>query len=213
MAWEIQGKVGPAGTPADGNTADLRLTRELGTVVGDGRGHFYESASRGTTFIACTAAAGIAPGTALTATGALMLANPTGSGKNLSILRAKMAYVSGTFGAGVIWWTSGINPASLPAETSAALRNCSFLNLTNSGDIAKAYSGVSLTNSPVIIRPSSFDLGTYAGTSTTILPPLDEIIDGELVVPPGFYVALEGIAASGTSPLVNLSITYEVVSP
>jgi hypothetical protein len=210
---EAQGQVGPAGALADGAKATLRQGREVQLIASDLSGKYYESASRQQTFIACTAAAGIAPGTVLTATGALMLANPVGSGYNLEILRARMAWVSGTFGAGTVWWVQGANPAALPAETAAAQRVSTFLNGTNSGDVAKAYSGVSLTTVPTIVRPTGWALAVYAGTGAVLNPPLDEPVEGELVVPPGFFVALEAIAAAGTSPIVNLSITYALRRP
>jgi hypothetical protein len=215
MAQEIQGKVGYQGTPADGNLADLRLARELALVVGDGQGRYYEKSSRGQSFIASTAAAGIAHGSALTATGALMLANPLGSGKNLSINRLVFGAVSGTLGVGQLWWCVGANPAALPAETTAATRQCCLLNNTNSGDIAKAYSGVSLTTVPVVVRPSpiGYEGVVVATAETSFVPPQIEEVSGELVVPPGFFVAVEGLGTAGTSPLVVLAISYDVISP
>jgi hypothetical protein len=210
MALEVQGKVGPV-VVADGSLSDPRLGRDSPLIVGDAHGRFYENASRGLTFNATTAAAGIAPGTVLTATGALMLANPLGSGKNIAILKLFFAYVSGTFGAGTMWWAQGANPATLPAETAAALRTSTLANGSNTNDVAKAYSGVSLTTVPTIVRPTSINLAVYAGGATTLNPGQWEEVAGEIVIPPGFFVAVEGIAAAGTTPLVNLALTYEVV--
>ncbi len=217
MATEIQGKVGIGGTPADGSLADPRLGRDLSVVVVEGHGRYYENASRGLTLVASTATAGIAPGTALTATPALALVNPVGSGKNLSILKVFYSYVSGTLGTGALWYCQGLNPSALPAETTAAFRSSCLLSgqTSNANDVAKTYSGVSLTNTPVAIRPSAFSLNPYVGTAAplTLQPPLWEEVGGDLIVQPGAFFAIEGIAGAGTTPLVQLAITYEVVSP
>jgi hypothetical protein len=210
MALEIQGRVGPV-VISDGNLSDPRLTRDAAIVVGDAHGRYYENASRGLTFVAVTAAAGISPGTALTATGALMLANPAGSGKNIAILKLALGWVSGTFPVGAIWWTQGANPSPLPAESAAALRMSTLLNGGATNDVARAYSGVSLTTVPTIMRPSAILMGPYVGTGAVLNPVQFEEVAGEIVIPPGFFVAVEGIAAGGTSPLANLSLTYEVV--
>lgn len=214
MAYEVQARVGSV-LASDGTIIDPRLAREGDGVVRDGAARYYERTSRGLVFIATTASAGIAPGTALTATGALMLANPAGSGKNLSVIRATQGYVSGLPGAAQMWWTQGACPAALPAETTAALRCSGFLNGTSAGDVAKAYSGVSLTNAPTIVRPAAFGaLGVYAiatAGAANFNPMQQEEVAGALVVSPGFYVALEGIGAAGTSPLFSFSIEYEVV--
>ncbi len=214
MAVEMQGKVGPV-VAADSNTIDPRLGRDGGVMVADLHGRYYESVSRGNTFIASTATAGIAHGNALTATGALMLANPAGSGKNLSIQKLFWGTVSGTLGIGQFWWCVGANPATLPAETSAATRVCALLTGSAPGDVAKAYSGVSLTTVPTAVRPTAlgYDGTVVATAQTSLTVPLFEEVAGEIVVPPGFFVAVEGIGSSaGTTPLVVLSITYEVVS-
>lgn len=212
MATIQGGTVGPSLT-GDGTAPQggVRQGRDGGLAAFDLHGRFYEQTSRGLSFIATTAAAGIAPGTALTATGALMLANPVGSGVNLSInkLFFGLAVSGGTLGPGNLWWTGGANPAVLPAETTAALRNRGAFNTSNAGDAAKAYSGVSLTTVPVIIRPTVFTLDTYVGTVTSLNAPQFEEVAGELVVPPGFFIAVEGIAGAGTSPLVVLAISYE----
>lgn len=214
MGQEIQGKVGYAGAPADGGILTLRLSRELGLAVGDAQGRYYEKASRGQSFIASTAAAGIAHGSALTATGALMLANPLGSGKNLSINRLVFGAVSGTLGVGQLWWCVGANPAALPAETTAATRQGALLNNSSANDVAKAYSGVSLTTVPVVVRPTAigYEGVVVATAETSFLPPQIEEVAGELVVPPGFFVAVEGIGTAGTSPLVVLALSYDVIS-
>jgi hypothetical protein len=212
MAYEVQAKTGPV-LGQDGSLVDLRTTRDCALAVGDVHGRYYENASRGLTFVATTATAGIAPGTALTATPPLALVNPAGSGKNIEILKVIFAYVSGTLGAGSLWYCQGLNPTTLPLETAAAIRSCTLLSgvTTNANDVSKAYSGVSLTNTPVIIRSSAFSLDAYVGTVTTWNPPNIEEIASSIILTPGAFFAIEGIAGAGTSPLVSLAIEYAVV--
>jgi len=216
MAWEIQGKVGLQGFPADGGLADLRLARDLALVVGDAHGRYYENASRGLSFIATTAIAGISPGTALGASPPLAIANPAGSGRNIAILKTRWQWLSGTFGTGNFVYAQGLNPAALPAETTAAVRSSTLLSgqTTNANDIAKAYSGVSLTNTPVLLTPSAFQYSALTAalpTTGPLTPPQFEEIAGKIIVAPGAFFAIQGIGGAGTSPLCLLSISYEVV--
>lgn len=213
MAQEVQGQVGLAGNLADGNKADLRLARNLSLVTGDGQGRYAEQNRVGRVFHATTATAGIAHGSALTATPALALANPANSGFNIGILKLFFGPVSGTLGVGTLWWTVGANPATLPAETTAALRNSGLLTGNNNGDVAKAYSGVSLTTTPTVVRPSaiSYEGVVVATAETSYVPPQTEIVDSDLMIPPGFFAAVEGIGTAGTAPLVVLAIAYELL--
>lgn len=212
MAVEIQGKVGPI-VAADSTLNDPRLGRDGASVVTDLHGARYEQASRGKVFHASTAAAGIAPGTVLAAAGALLLANPAASGFNVAILKLVFGYVSGTLGVGHLWWVQGANPAALPAETTAATRSSGLISPAASGDVAKAFSGVSLTTVPTVLRPTAISLDPYAGTAAplTLQPMQVEDVNGSIVIPPGFFAGVEGIAAAGTSPLVLLAFEYEIV--
>ena len=202
---------------ADGVDQPVRGARDGAVLVGDLHGRYYETASRGLSFVASTATAGIAPGTALSATPPMALLNPAGSGRNISIQKVFYSYVSGTLGVGTLFYVQGTNPGSLPAETAAAIRSVSLLGGSTSSpnDVAKAYSGISLTNTPVIVRPSAFSINPYAGTAAplTLHPPLIEEIAGELVLAPGAWFGVQGIGAAGTSPLITIGISYEIVVP
>jgi hypothetical protein len=205
---EIQGNVGPF-VAADGTKIDPRLGRYADVITSDLNGRYYEKASRGEVYVATTAIAGIAPGTVISASPALALLNPANSGKNIQILKMFVAYISGSIGPTVMWWVQGQNPAALVAETTAATRASAFItgSIAAAGDVAKTYSGVSLTTVPVIIRPSTVSFATYVGGAAPIPPQFEEVA-GEFVIPPGYFIGLEGVGAAGTTPLIAIGFTY-----
>jgi hypothetical protein len=46
-------------------------------------------------------------------------------------------------------------------------------------------------------------------TAATPPAPAVDNVDGEIVVPPGSALVIQGIAAAGTSPLVLIGVVYE----
>jgi len=87
---------------SDGTIAPARATRMGGIVVGDGQGRYYEQAARGNIFSliltawSTTIAAGNIVGAAAAASTQFALWNPSGSGKNLSLLKFQVWAISGT---------------------------------------------------------------------------------------------------------------------
>jgi hypothetical protein len=214
---EIEAKVGPQQN-SDGSKILVRGGRTGALNVADAHGKYTELATRGLIFSGATASAGIAHGTALTATPPLALANPSSSGVNLSILRATMGIVSGTLGIGTLWWVAAANAvAGLPAESSNAFRsvnrvNGAALGTAGGSSQGRIFSNVSLTTSPVLVRPTAISYTAMNLASiATALPVMSEETAGAIVVPPGFWVALQGIGTSGTTPLVQLGIEWEEI--
>ena len=92
-----------------------------GQFVVDPYGRYYQAAKDGFLWHAVTTDAGVAPGTdSVATTQAVSLYNPPGSGVDLVILQARMAYVSGTLGAGEMLWTKNTDSAAA-AVTGTAL--------------------------------------------------------------------------------------------
>src|ERR1700676_1834669 len=87
-----------ATSQADGTSALARGGKEGQQVVAQCHGKYYEAARRGKLSAACTAAAGVAPGTAVGTTAALAIFNPAGSGVRLAIKKVGVGYISGTLG-------------------------------------------------------------------------------------------------------------------
>src|SRR4051812_4292459 len=81
---QAEGRVGPI-YAADGAVETARFGRTLEMIVGDAHGRYHEAVSRGFVFNAANTAAQATSTASATATG-LILSNPSGSGKMLSIL-------------------------------------------------------------------------------------------------------------------------------
>ena len=177
-------------------------------VVSQLHGRYYEQALNGHLFYAQTAVTGVAPGTAISTTGAYTLYNPIGSGYNLVVLEGMMGYVSGTIGAGVVDWVAHVNPAAA-APTGTAIVATNAL-LGGSAGVARP-----LTTSTVVagtpIRPFC-SLG--ASLATTAVQPwhVRDDVGGAIIVAPGCAVDLHATAAGGTSPLVVFGVLWEEVA-
>jgi len=204
MATDINGQVGPQ-VVGDGSHTLPRLDRTGSQVTAQGRGEYAEATARGRVFHASSVATGFTHGTALTATGLLTLLNPVGSGFNLELLRCNLVVAAaGTLGIGFMAHTWGGNPLIVPAEAGATVAGG---NPSNTGRVAKCYHNVSVTTVPTMLRPSSIHYGAYAAGAGNPVPLFEEV-KGDIVIPPGYFWAFEGIGAAGTSPLVVASVTW-----
>lgn len=190
----------------DGAILTARATRSGAMAVAAAHGELTEAAQRGTVMIACTAAAGVAPGTALSTTPPLAIWNPPSSGRDIAILRASLGYVSGTLGAGSIVYGVVDSQPAAPTTGTELTPRCSRIGAVRG--VARAFSGSTLAVAPSLLRPV-FRLG--ASLATTALAPdaPQEFTNGGIIIPPGAVLCLQGIAAAGTSPLVLLSLSYE----
>jgi hypothetical protein len=178
------------------------------TLVSQGHAALYEPSRLGRIFTACTPVAGVAPGTALSATPPLTLYNPQQSGMQLSLLFASLGYISGALGAGSLVF--GCNPTPSMAVPTGGTELVSLCELIGSPrGIGKAYQGATLAAAPVILRPV-WTLGVADGTTKDIE---DHVLacNGIPLIASGCSVSLQGIAAGGTTPLVLLSLTWEEV--
>lgn len=205
-----QAQVGVASYP-DNEEAPARAARDGSLVVAIGQSELFEQASRGQLFIASTGVAGVAHGTAFGATPPFALLNPNGNDMALVVSHALLGYVSGTLGAGTFAWGQATAPAgAAPAGFLTTLQAGKLTGVQNPGtSTGVAYSAVSLTNTPTILRPS-WSYGAFAGGSLMPSAPRDEV-KGEFIVMPGAFLALQGIGTAGTSPLVVLAVGwYEV---
>lgn len=175
-------------------------------VVAQGLAKYADLVLQGKVYSGMTAAAGVAPGTAVGTTSAFAIHNPLGSRKNLVILRATMGYISGTLGAGVVVYAANVDPQlARPTGTAIAAKNAKL----GSGPAAVALPLTTATvGTPLTLRPfANLDasLATTAGIGGQIA---GEDVDGEFVVTPGTTLNLQGIAAAGTIPLVAFGMTW-----
>src|SRR5260370_7854385 len=88
-------RVGPT-SQADGSYTQNRSGKTGEQIVTNAHGKYYEASHRGVLFGACEQGTGVAPGTALGTTAALVLYNPQGSGNRLPIKKVAVWYISAT---------------------------------------------------------------------------------------------------------------------
>lgn len=209
MPIDVYGRVGP-GYATDGNSAEPRLTKDLGVVVQHLHSSYFEAVTRGQIFTASTGVAGVAPGTALSTTPPFTLYNPLGSGVNLVIVSASLGYISGTLGAGTVVYAVNNNIAQAAPTGGTTLTAINGLIGNASASKAKVFQGSTLATTPTILR-DAFILPAFAGAAAAPSPPVRDIVDGAMVVMPGAALSLQAIAAAGTSPLALFSMTWEEV--
>lgn len=204
---KAEGTVG-AFLRGEGATAELTFGRNGALRVQQAHASRADAVMRNRVFHQSTAAAGVAPGTALSTTPPAVLYNPTNSGVVAAILKVSVGYVSGTLGAGSI--VMGFTPqqVSLPSGGTALTPQNAFLS--NAKPQCTSHQGSTLVAAPTILRPV-WQLGAALATTPEFVRSAVEKVDGEVVVPPGCAFALQGIAAAGTSPLVLLGITWEEI--
>jgi hypothetical protein len=190
----------------DGGLVIPRASRTGAAVKVNGHGFYTEPASRGNIFMVSTAVAGVAPGTALSTTPPMALWNPPNSGKNLAILKTALGLISGTLGGGSLMYAVVPVQSAAPTTGTELTPQCSLLGFPNG--VARAFQGSTVASTPALLR-AAFVLGAFVGTTAVPPAPAVDYVDGEIVVPPGSALVVQGVAGAGTSPLVTIGLTYE----
>jgi hypothetical protein len=200
-------KIGP-GQGAQGAESDLRLTNDLGLVVQQLHGRLFEAAIRQKLFYAATSTAGVAPGTAINTTPPLALYNPDGSGVLLAVLKTWMGMKSGTLGVGTLFYTNTTAKGAAPGTGAVLTPKSAYLGASLGQ--GQAFQGSTLASTPTILRPA---LTITPIVDSTAAAPWywEDNVDGSIIVPPGYAVALQEVGAAGSSPLVQFGILWEEV--
>jgi hypothetical protein len=209
-------RVGPQ-ICTDGVPVQERASRD-GSIVGvNAHGFYQEPVYRNGVFSLTLAATtgGVAAGNIVSAAAAaatqFALFNPAASGKMLVLLRFRMGIISGTPGAGPLFHGYiGNVPTATP--TGSILNN--MLGGAQSS-VARSYAtgttGTTLTGG---LAPVTQILSNFSSTATAQASPYevttDDVLDGQLIVPPGAgWLPLWG--AAGTTLLCGYSITWEEI--
>ena len=198
-------RVGPRYSTT-GSTQEARITTDASLVVAQGRGKYAELSERGQIFVACNAAAGVAPGTELTALPPISLWNPPTSTKNLFVLKTQIAYLSGTLGIGFIDYVKGTQNVAAPTTGTELTVQCGKIN--NGGNSGRAFTGSTYTATGVVVA-SPYSIGPVLATTVTMPNKIEDIVDGMICIPPGYWFGMEEIGGAGTSPKVIFSIYWE----
>lgn len=159
-------------------------------------------------FAASTAVAGVAPGTALSTTPPLTLWNPPASAmaapntsEVIAILTSsRLAYVSGTLGAGVVQYAKVAQATAPTGGTELTPKATHGSPLT---PLCRAFQGSTLSGTPALLFPAFTVASSPSGVGL-----LKDILDGEIALAPGEALVLQEVGAAGTSPLVQLAFQW-----
>jgi hypothetical protein len=215
MGIEVNGKVGP-GFAQDGSLVDPRMTKDLATVSQMLHGNYYETTYRGNVFTASTAAAGItlvalnvSPLTVNTGIPIIGLWNPPGSGKNLVINKVNVGFISATASIGNIVWNYALNQTI----TSTPTANGAVSNFLGNGSaVAKVFVNAVMTGSTVgiMLRPA-FQV-QFVTAVNEIVDYAEQDIGGDIIVPPGAWIALANGVSNASAAVITASVTWEEVA-
>jgi hypothetical protein len=211
MLWAdpTTSRVGPQ-SAADGSYTQNRSGKTGDQVVSQAHGKYYEASHRGVLFAACEQGSGVAPGTALGTTAALVLYNPQGSGKRLSIKKIAVGYISGTLGAGTLYHCIN-NSATQTAPSSGTALTPVASDVGNTATpVGVAKAGATVVQ-PVAYRPF-VTLSAELASTASPMQDLYEDLDGEIVLEPGTSYQLQSVAAAGSTPKITAGITWEEIS-
>ena len=201
------GRVGRAFV-SSGSHAEVRQGLNADMITAHGKGRHAEAASWNQIFIASTAVAGVAPGTAISTTPPMDVHNPANSGVLVSILKVTVGYVSGTLGAGSLIYTKNTQEA---APSGGSALTPSNGNLSRSVGLASAGQGRTIDATPTIIRPSGIVFGASLATTAALPIVAQDVVDGEIILQEKESFCVEGVMAAGSTPKVMISVTWQEI--
>ncbi len=185
-------------------------------IVTELHGKYYTQTRAGNVFIGSTAAGGVVPPIYSNTAQTFALWNPTGSGKNLSLISLRLGLVTVgvvtsnfclgySLGAG-----SGIS-ATAPISAFTAVTPVNALIGLGTTSVAKFAPGAATVVAPSFLRTcgvTSFEASTP--TAENAFFQLGEDYDGSLIVPPGVVIFVaNNIAGVATW---NITLTWEEVA-
>lgn len=192
-------RVGPI-VATDGAPAPARAGKTGELIVGDAHGRYHEAVVRGNVFTAANQASTTFTLFGTTAATGFTLANPTGSGKYLSLLSVGYAKVTAAAAAiESLVISAGINQ-NITAHT-VALTVANMLIGSSNASVAKADASSTLPAAGVIIY--AFQSPSVSATATTGVPPVTVVdFGGLIIVSPGSFIQL---AAGFTNTLAGIA--------
>lgn len=207
------------GAPSAISIGDGQTPVQLGGKQGDGivaglHGKYYTQASRGNVYYGGTDEAGLAFTIFSNAASvALLLWNPSGSGKNLVPIKVNVCPLTQGATAASGWGYAWINNTGSSLATAAvisaftlvtATRGSAICGPTGQGNsVARVGSGATFTTGLLWGRAAAF--GTSTGAVTTQLSvTLTEDFDGMTIIPPGTCFAVTSAILSGITAVASI---------
>lgn len=201
----MKGRIGP-GSGQDSGEDTIRLGRTLEQIVSDAHGRYYEAVVRGNVYCAANSAAQATSTANATATG-LILTNPVGTGKVLSILDIVVGVGAAVAAAFEVGLFANINPlAAAVTQTTPITPRNALLGSANVG-VGLAASSATLPATPTHIR-TLLASGWVTATAQSQEVAKDEVA-GAIALLPGTAVSIQSIV--GTQSVIA-SITWEEIA-
>ena len=218
MALPVTGQVGVQ-TLGDGVATGLLRQGRLGELIQSNlHGFYYEQASRGSVYSGMLAAtttgvaAGNISGAAAAASTQFALWNPLGSGVNIALLKVFIGIISGTPPGGPLFHNLLLNGNPQNQVGTNGLNNLSQPGSSPKGRLLASAAGAALTGGGPLspLRPMNSNFFAAALTAGSNVNGALELIDGDIVLAPGFgWVPC--LAAAGTTLLNSYGVTWEEV--
>jgi hypothetical protein len=210
----IEGLIGPA-TLGDGSVASPRMSKSGEAIVSELHGKYYEQAYRGNLFWATMTAGVILPAAGATAANVMTLANPAGSGKNLSLIGFDMVFtvINVTPATGLYGLYVNTNTVAA-AVTGTAITPIPGLVGSNTLPVAKPFSTSTLPAAPTLLKPFGYKEtgGLVTAVPITGLPSFHIDFDGTVLLTPGSAITPQLGTADATNASVVCSFVWEEVS-
>jgi hypothetical protein len=160
-------------------------------------------------FAVANASSGVAPGTVLSTTPPIALWNPPQSALvapdreiTAIIESSRLAYISGTLGAGIILYAI-VDQATTPTGGTDLTSTIKATHGSPLTAICKAYQGATLSGTPAQLFPAFTMASTPSGVGL-----LKDMLEGEIALAPGKALVLQEVGAGGSSPVVQFSLQW-----
>ena len=190
---------------ADGAVNPARADKQGALVVVDSHGRYYEACSRGFVFCGANTAAQATSTSSATATG-LILTNPQGSGKLISIIDITVGVGAAVAAAFEVGLFANINTLAAAVTQTTPITPRGALLGSSYPPVGLLASAATLPAAPVHIR-TLLASGFVAATAQSIEIFKDEVA-GALMLLPNTAISIQSVV--GTQSIIA-SITWEEV--
>ena len=208
-----EGRAGPV-LLAEGAVGPQRQGRQGEASVADIHGRYTEAALRGTIYSAflkgaTTVAAGQQDNAAAAASTNFAILNPQSSGVTLALLKFQVAWHSGTPVAGPITHAVIVG-STITITGSAPIRNKAGAGPLSAAQYVTSAGGTAVTGgtAPVLLRPSGLYMTATAPAPVAIIT-ATELLDGDIILPPGTAWLPLFPNGTWTSPVFSLGVEWE----
>ncbi len=222
MPMQVAGVVTPATVNLpDGAAPYMAMGRQGEQLVSESHGRYYTQTYRGNCYYGSLAAPGVAFTLVTTAAVVgLLLWNPSGSGKNVSLIRCSVGLAS-TAASGAAGFCYGYQnnmgnglgtgaPFSIFTQVTLTRGSCICGPAGQGSSVVLVGSGATLTTAFSLWRGAAFGTSTgIVGTQMGVT--LSEDFDGNFIIPPGSAIGLTCLTAiSGITG--NASFVWEEIA-